>query len=89
MYNSVSSNLMALTFSDSCNVNSVVRCSDYLTITDSKIRDFYLSNPQISFNDVNLLFLDIIENITKKQILPTPFQIESAILNPEKKTSTG
>ena len=81
MYNSVSSNLMALTFSDSC----IALSSDCLLITNSKIRDFYLSNPQISFNDMNLLFLDIIENVTKKQILPTPSQIESAILKPDKK----
>lgn len=72
---------MALTFSDSC----VALSSDCLLITDSKIRDFYLSNPKISFNDMNLMFLDIIENVIKKQILPTTSQIESAIFRPEKK----
>ena len=72
---------MALTFSDSC----VALSSDCLLITNSKIRDFYLSNPQISFNDMNLLFLDIIEKVTNKQILPTTSHIESAIFRPEKK----
>lgn len=58
--------------------------SDYLQITNPKIATFYAANPHISFNDVNLKLIEIIESATFSQITTTA-QLESAFFRPEKK----
>jgi hypothetical protein len=55
--------------------------SDYLQITNPKIATFYAANPHISFNDVNLKLIEIIESATFSQIT----QLDSAFFRPEKK----
>ena len=83
MYNS--SNLMAASFvSESCNVASHNNQLNFLQITNSKVVEFYSANPQISFNEVNVLFLEIIQNVTTSKMITKPL-IESTILRPEKK----
>lgn len=67
--------------SDSCSSLS----SECLQITNPTIRDFYLSNPQISFTEINLMFLEIIQRVTTASQTLTKCHIESFILNPEKK----
>lgn len=57
---------------------------DYLKITNSKIAKFYASNPQISFNDVNVKLIEILESAAFAQITTT-LQLESALFQPEKK----
>jgi hypothetical protein len=76
---------MAASFvSESCNVASHNNQLNFLQITNSKVVEFYSANPQISFNDVNVLFLEIIQNVTTSKMITKP-RIEAAILRPEKK----